>query len=547
MTVQLNSVRRLKTIALALGEARTRAELVPFLADAGRDDEDEVLQAVAEQLGDFVPLVGGPAYAHVLLPPLEAVSTVEETVVRDSAVAALCKVAAAMGEADAAAHFLPLVKARAGRGPATGGGRRGGGRGQTLLRLPSSLAPNIQTTPPESKPQRLACAEFWTARVSSAGLFAACYARCPGAGAELRGLFGALARDDTPMVRRAAAQQLGVFGAAVAGPSGDGPLAEVLAVFSELAGDEQDSVRLLSVEAAASLAKLLPPDGCATHLLPAVNRFGSDKSWRVRYAVAAQLVELARGLGPAAARDHLLPAYLRLLRDGEAEVRIAAAGRVAAVAGVLGGSGGGADGAAASAAAAALLLPCVRDLAADANPHVRAALAGVVAAAAPALGRAATVEGLLPTFLALLKDDSPDVRLNIIATLGGLTAVVGADLVSTSLLPAVVEARALNASSLHLSSLFIPPPPRPFPFLLLLFLSWPRTGTGGCGWPSSSTCRRSPPSWAPPFSTPNSPPSASPGSSTACTPSATPRPPTCAAWRPRSGRSGPPRTWCPKF
>lgn len=109
MQLQLNSIRRLKTIALALGEERTRKELVPFLTDS-QDDEDEVLQAIAEELGDFVPYVGGPAHAHTLLPPLEAIGTVEETVVRDAAVEALCKVGRAMSPAGVIDHFLPLLK-----------------------------------------------------------------------------------------------------------------------------------------------------------------------------------------------------------------------------------------------------------------------------------------------------------------------------------------------------------------------------------------------------------------------------------------------------
>jgi serine/threonine-protein phosphatase 2A regulatory subunit A len=109
--LQLNSIRRLKTIALALGEERTRKELVPFLEES-KDDEDEVLQAVAEELGDFVPHVGGPQHAHCLLPVLEAVSIVEETVVRDAAVASLCKVCKALSAGSVLEHFLPLLKAR---------------------------------------------------------------------------------------------------------------------------------------------------------------------------------------------------------------------------------------------------------------------------------------------------------------------------------------------------------------------------------------------------------------------------------------------------
>ncbi len=46
--------------------------------------------------------------------------------------------------------------------------------------------------------------------------------------------------------------------------------------------------------------------------------------------------------------------------------------------------------------------------------YVRTSLAGVVMEVAPLLGKAATIEHLLPVFLALLKDDYPDVRLNII-------------------------------------------------------------------------------------------------------------------------------------
>ena len=63
-------------------------------------DEDEILLAIAEeacslysnslfladgfeQLGKFIPLVGGIQYAQVLFPPLEFLAAVDETVVRD--------------------------------------------------------------------------------------------------------------------------------------------------------------------------------------------------------------------------------------------------------------------------------------------------------------------------------------------------------------------------------------------------------------------------------------------------------------------------------
>lgn len=81
--LRLNAIHRVSTIALALGPERTREELIPFLQDSV-DDEDEVLLALAEELGrDFEDYVGGGPFAHILLGPLENLSAVEETLVRD--------------------------------------------------------------------------------------------------------------------------------------------------------------------------------------------------------------------------------------------------------------------------------------------------------------------------------------------------------------------------------------------------------------------------------------------------------------------------------
>jgi hypothetical protein len=65
----------------------------------------------------------------------------------------------------------------------------------------------------------------------------------------------------------------------------------------------------------------------------------------------------------------------------------------------------------------ARIVPCVRDLSQDASQHVRAALANQISGLAPLLGKDATIEHLLPLFLHLLKDDFPEVRLNIISKL----------------------------------------------------------------------------------------------------------------------------------
>lgn len=104
------------------------------------------------------------------------------------------------------------------------------------------------------------------------------------------------------------------------------------------------------------------------------------------------------------------------------------------------------------------LMPCIRDLSTDASQHVRAALGSQISGLAPLLGKDATIEHLLPLFLQLLKDEFPEVRLNIISKLevvnGGSSrsapsllvlylryslAVIGIELLSKALLPAIVE------------------------------------------------------------------------------------------------------------
>ena len=47
------------------------------------DDEDEVLLVLAEELGNFTPLVGGPKFATCLISLLENLCNVDEIAVRD--------------------------------------------------------------------------------------------------------------------------------------------------------------------------------------------------------------------------------------------------------------------------------------------------------------------------------------------------------------------------------------------------------------------------------------------------------------------------------
>ena len=73
-----------------MGPERTRTELLPYLCgtDANLstelvDDEDEIVVTLAEALGEFTEVIGGPSQVLCLLKPLELMAGAEEPLVRD--------------------------------------------------------------------------------------------------------------------------------------------------------------------------------------------------------------------------------------------------------------------------------------------------------------------------------------------------------------------------------------------------------------------------------------------------------------------------------
>lgn len=385
MQLRLNSMRRLGTIAVALGEERTRNELMPFLNDS-IDDEDEVLLVLAEELGNFVNAVGGKNFAYTLLVPLETLCIVEESTVRDKAVESICKITLAMSEEHVSEHFVPLV-------------------------------------------DRLAKRDWFTSRISACGLFSVGYHKLQvPSRVALRTLFEALCKDDTPMVRRAAAKNISGFVAVV---EPDLVQAQLFPLFKHLAKDEQDSVRLLAVENCVSFIKVLPVSFNVSEILPIVMTLAADKSWRVRWSVAENICSLCERFGKDITKEYFVEVFSRFLCDMEAEVRAAAAFKATAMANLIAWDS--------ETTVVDSLMPAIKKLASDPSEHVKSALASVIMDMAPVLGRDNSISHLLPLFLQFLKDDSAEVRLNIISKLEEVNKVIGIELLSQSLLPAIVQ------------------------------------------------------------------------------------------------------------
>ena len=127
-------------------------------------------------------------------------------------------------------------------------------------------------------------------------------------------------------------------------------MSDGLAVYRKLQADDQDSVRLLTVEDLIAIAQQLSPPEVKEQLLKQIRQTMMDKSWRVRYMAASHFNEvsnprtivvdsirkvmwfmreqLAEVVGTDLVREELTGHFVQLLKDNEAEVRTAAAGQV---------------------------------------------------------------------------------------------------------------------------------------------------------------------------------------------------------------------------
>ena len=400
---RLNASKELVRISQALGPERTRNELIPFLGES-IEDEDNVICVIAKKLGELVECVGGSEYAYTLLIPLELLAKVEESKAREIAIESIEVITNAMNTDHILEHFVPFIN-------------------------------------------KLGTKDWFTSRASAAALVHVGYSRVPSSAArDLRQLFLKLCSDETPMVRRIAAQNLGKLVAARKDESQE----EFLSTFDHLTRDEQDSVRTQIVSNCVVMIKSLTLDNRIKRVLPALVNTAGDHSWRVRWNVAKKMHEISSSIleGCGGGNKHEIQDNLtkvrdmfeRLLNDTEAEVRSAAAGVFTSMCELLYSCAFAASDGDSSVGAGLVsrLLDSIKRLVNDESEHVRVALGGDISGLGRVIGKNETIEHLLPMLLLMLRDESSEVRLNVISTLPAINEVLGIELLSQSLLPAVL-------------------------------------------------------------------------------------------------------------
>lgn len=398
---RVEAMQKLDAIAIALGPERTLHELLPFLSDVAQDDEEEVFAVMAEKLGNFVPLVGGHANSEPLIQVLAALAAMEEPIVRDNAVELLNKVSAELTDEELERIFLELIRL-------------------------------------------LSQGDWFSKKVALCGLYKCVIVRVTAPiRRDLLMLYCNLVADDLPMVRRSAARHLPTLidkltALAQSLPDAsqqvdDNDLEIILKMFHHLINDAQDSVKLLSIDVLVLILEYFRLANDASHnldCLVSALKLIKDESWRVRYAAADKFGAIAVNfLGVDADLYRLIDPFIALMKDNEGEVRKAVAKQLPGFCKLV------TD----LKIVETRIIPVVSELSQDPHENVRAALASAVTGLLPILPKQSTIDKLLPIFLNMLKDEFPDVRLNIISNLSVVNETIGINLLSTSLLPAITE------------------------------------------------------------------------------------------------------------
>ena len=387
---RMAAMNRLPTISVALGPERTMKELIPFLESA-LEEEDEVLFAMAKQLVNLVEPMGGIEEAWRLVPLLERLAMTEETIVRQQAIES----------------FKAVIK--------------------ELCKLPGDEV-DVYVWPAI---QRLVTAKWMSHRQAGASLLTSLLAVRP---EEVVDYLLKLARDDSALVKRAAIPELAkLSGINVKDKQ------TLLNVLRSIAEDPQDSVRMLVIPVLCSLSH---EEGLLKTILSLIKQLFLDQSWRVRYMLADTFQDSIQCLMTDDNID-IVGMFIGLLSDQEGEVRAAAASKLVAVLEKLQESSQ-------SSAMVTDSQPTNEDtpnlrlvkesaiLCSDSHTPVRINLAHALPHLAPYIGPSHATELLLPLVLRLLRDESSEVRLEIIRELSSLVQVVGMDkLLSNALLPAL--------------------------------------------------------------------------------------------------------------
>jgi len=412
--VQLDAIRALPTISLALGPERTAQELFaaldqycfPVEVQAAKSPEaysntdslaakEEVLCEISVQLSPvMMEYAGGSsAAAKYMLPLLEKLAMVEETVIRQAAIASLSAVCRAMKIDDV----------------------RAGGNGGAMAIL-----------------TRLAEADWFTSRVSASALTPSLYAvlTFEEDRKQILEIHRRLCMDDMPMVKQSAYQNLVLLIDCM--QSHQLILTYTKTLLENLTSELMENMRQCIVDITLKIAEKTQDEKQQEIVPTLIKAAVEDDSWRVRKHLSASLASICTFLSVDKVVSTVGPLYTKLLQDSEPQVRKASILIFEDLLAIKGGSCG-------AKMAANLISGPVQALASDSVAEVREALAEQISFIGQYLDETVAQEKLLPILKKLASDESPQTRLNLCSKLSAVSSILGMELFEAEILPLLNE------------------------------------------------------------------------------------------------------------
>ncbi|CAH1967689.1 unnamed protein product [Acanthoscelides obtectus] len=381
LELQLQFVRRLVPLAKHLGPELTRTELLPFLRDH-MDYHDEILLNVSDQLEQFIPLVGGYEHAQCLLDILVKLCDVDETVVREKAVASMNQIVRNMDTEMIQKVFLPVVEAMSNE-------------------------------------------EWFTGKCSATGLFAVVYPHASEEKkADLRNIYKILIQDDSPIVRRAAAINLLDL---IELMDPQHLKDQIVPVLDILAKDSIDAVRVLAVEVALALCRKLTENDIEELVFKSIESWSEDLYWTLRQKLAINIADLQVAIPFGKTRGKILAMYQKLLRDFEANVRKQAVKSLGDYCQSLKNTYQSQPKQEDNFEPVFVqsILPHIKALSSDHNDEVRAVLSSTLISLISVLSEDCFKQHVLPLIVEMLETDtSPQIQANILKNLNFLPATM---------------------------------------------------------------------------------------------------------------------------
>jgi len=411
--VQLDAIRALPTISLALGPSRTAAELFacldkycfPIEVQAAKSPEaysntdslaakEEVLCCIAQQLGhvELVEYCGGSKNASkYMLPLLEKLSMVEETVIRQAAITSL----------NAIVNKLDIDDVR-------------------------NVAMAILN--------KLAEADWFTSRVSASALTPSLYSvlTFEEDRRQILEIHKRLCCDDMPMVKNDAYKNLVHLINNM--QSHQLILAYTKPLLENLTSELMENMRQCIVDITLKIAEKIEDEKKQDIVPQFIKAAVEDDSWRVRKHLSEELAKICTFLDNQRVVDQVSPLYIKLLQDSEPQVRKSTILILSDMLESISSSN-----ALQKAFAKPLINGPIQSLASDAVAEVREALAEQISFIGKYYQSNVVKEKFLPILKKLASDDSPQTRLNLCSKLSNVSNILGIELFESEILPLLNE------------------------------------------------------------------------------------------------------------